>query len=199
MIQAVQEDRKTITRRLIKPGIPLGNWEDTLKKSPYGKIGDILWVREEHYKYGHWEPVWGVRTATGREKWMFIAESGEVSYFDNPPAEFRRGRHHKDPYTSAWHKRLARFMPKDLCRTYLQITAIRVERLQDISEEDAQSEGVMQNRDGSWHDYIDPKRLCQDDAKASFVSLWESINGAGSWRRNDWVWVVSFKRIDKPE
>jgi len=236
MVQAIVDDRKSMTRRILKyqpeaprtiynddDAIPIlqENGEDLLLRfnwkterygkvyqdasffdgrfnCPYGKVGDVLWVREEHYRYGHWESVWGVKTATGREKWMFIAETEEVRYFDNPPAEFRGGRHHKDPYASAWHKRLARFMPYKACRLFLQITDIRVERLQDISEADAIAEGVIQNRDGSWHDYIEPKRLCQDDARASFISLWESINGPGSWKRNDWVWVVSFQPTEKP-
>ena len=129
-------------------------------------------------------------------------------YFDNPPAEFRKGRHHKDPGTPAWHKRLARFMPKDLCRTFLQITDIRVERLKDISEEDAISEGiqyVVSDLCRGYNDYAalkNNKKLIAavlDSPRQSFRSLWESINGSESWNLNPWVWCVSFDKIDKQE
>lgn len=215
MVAAILEGRKTMTRRIIKPQPYLSglvDWQwvwdsksngqpfyfsgsiDNLQKvlidpelniCPYGRIGDILWVREEHYRFGHWVPVPDTKTATGKQKWMFIAETDEVLYSDNPPADFRKGRHHKDPYTSAWHKRLARFMPYKACRLFLKITDIRVERLQDIPLSDVKKEGCTNTM-------IEPNIF-------TFKSLWESINGAGSWEANPWVWVVSFKRIDKPE
>jgi hypothetical protein len=180
-------------------------------KCPYGNVGDVLWIREEHYRFGHWEPVPGVRTKQGRQKWAFVPDTDEVLYFDNPPSEFRKGRHHKDPATPAWHKRLARFMPKDLYRTYLQITEIKVERLQEISEEDAKAEGITclskdggttykygipdadglpGNDDSGWH-----WSEWEVNPKEAFKKLWESINGTGSWNANPWVWAISLERI----
>jgi hypothetical protein len=227
MVAANLEGRKTMTRRIIKEqpvrdeiidgqrylkpaGWPLLPVSEFIERfCPYGKIGDVLWVREEHYRFGHWEPVPGIKTATGRQKWVFVPETDEVRYYDNPPAEFRGGRHHKDPFTPAWYKRLARFMYYEHCRLFLKITDIRVERLQDISEEDAIAEGAnpAYHRCGGYGYYEGGGEIwdciCQkwesSEAVMGFKELWESINGPGSWQVNPWVWVVSFERTNKPE
>lgn len=99
------------------------------------------------------------------------------------------------------------FMPKEAARIFLRITDVRVERLQDISEEDAKAEGVklagVEWNPNGYFDYMLPKsRLNQrilTTAKRSYQSLWESINGAGSWEANPWVWVISFERVEKPK
>ena len=82
-------------------------------------------------------------------------------------------------------------MPRKASRIQLEITNIRVERLNDISEEDAVLEGckntVVINDSGD--DYLGWY------AKEAYQNLWESINGAGSWQANPWVWCISFKRI----
>ncbi len=75
------------------------------------------------------------------------------------------------------------FMPRRFSRILLEITAVRVERLQEISEADAKAEGV------------DPAECCHAYYHG-YRKLWESINGAGSWDRNDWVWVIEFARKD---
>ena len=73
-------------------------------------------------------------------------------------------------------------MPRWASRINLEITNVRVERLNDITDADVASEGASR---------YSPDPLCVDD----FRQLWESINGAGSWQQNPWVWVVEFKRI----
>lgn len=70
-------------------------------------------------------------------------------------------------------------MPKEACRIFLKVTEVKVESLQDISQEDAKAEGVLR---------VD-----------LFRDLWKSINGPESWESNPWVWVISFERIKKPE
>ena len=77
-------------------------------------------------------------------------------------------------------------MPRWASRITLEVVSVRVERLQDISEEDAKAEGaaIMKHDAIGWHSH-----------KRGFQSLWESINGPGSWEANQWVWVVEFKRI----
>lgn len=156
-------------------------WSDPLP-CPYGRPGDRLWVREEHYRFGNWEKLSGVKTKLGRSKWRFVCEREQVRF--NPPSAFRKGRHAKDPTTSAWHKRLARFMPKKLCRLTLEILMVRVERLQDISRGDAMAEGCpFRNMAGG------------DDPRQWYAELWESINGPGSWKLNSWVWAITFKKL----
>lgn len=71
-------------------------------------------------------------------------------------------------------------------RITLEITEIRVERLNEITEEDSVAEGV------SVKEVVAAKGL---SARSAFKTLWESINGAGSWDKNPWVWVIEFKRI----
>lgn len=164
---------------------PLGPWWGHVSevRCPHGRPDDRLWVREEHYCFGHWEPVPGMKTKAGRMKWRFVQDTGEVLHA--PPQSFRLGRHHKDPATPAWHKRLARFMPRRYSRITLEITEVRVERLQDISEPDARAEGCRLVQAGG---------IVIDRARDQYAALWESINGPGSWDANPWVWAISFRR-----
>lgn len=229
MVRALLEGRKTQTRRIVKPQDSI-EFDPNVQSSPiyrhsarcpgycdygcevlpcpYGAPGDTLWVREEHYVRGHWEPVEGVRTKQGRMKWRFVA-ADDVVRFDAPD-EYRKGRHHKDSGAIAWHKRLARFMPRWASRITLEVTGVRVERLQTISQEDARAEGLkgvtkdgalvkygLPDRDGwpgtddlgwEWREWeIDPRR--------AFHRLWESINGERSWAANPWVWAISFRVV----
>lgn len=233
MVRAILDGRKTQTRRIVKPQVAV--LTDDLARSlgvrppsevnqpvipcPYGFVGDRLWVREEHYRFGHWEPVVGAkaRTERGRQRWKFGADTDETLF--DAPAVFRKGRHHKDSGTAAWHKRLARFMPRALSRISLDVAGVRVERLNDISESDAKAEGIEQIEDKretqepvrAWKTYrfktAHPRRgetitreehsiIGYFEPQKSYRSLWESINGAGSWAANPWVWVIEFRRID---
>ncbi|MPS27592.1 MAG: morphogenetic protein [Alcaligenaceae bacterium] len=197
MVSAILEDRKTQTRRAIKPrkdwlyGCSLAPNElagevngGQYHNCPHGEPGALMWVREEHYRFGHWEPVPTMRTRLGRQKWRFVPDSDELRY--TPPVSFRRGRHHKDPTTPAWHKRIARFMPRSASRITLEITGIHAEKLRDISETDATAEGTPHSL------YMPAGRT----AVENFAHLWECLHGEGSWRANPWVWVVTFRRID---
>lgn len=76
-------------------------------------------------------------------------------------------------------------MPRWASRIQLEITAVRVERLQDISDEDSLAEGIYPTGTG----------LYPGSAKAEYRKLWETINGADSWQSTPWVWVVEFKRV----
>lgn len=90
-------------------------------------------------------------------------------------------------------------MPRVASRITLEITGIRVERLQDISEDDALAEGITTK--GVLDDiaFCNPKAPIIDHptARNAFIALWQSINGAESWAANPWVWVVEFKRVEK--
>jgi len=78
-------------------------------------------------------------------------------------------------------------MPRWASRITLEITAVRCERLNDISEDDARAEGVVAEPPKTW--------IYRADYIAAYRTLWESINGPGSWAQNPWVWVIEFKRI----
>lgn len=213
MVQAILDGRKTQTRRTIKPqpelrqfiGNVTGNkiegwqipgtdkfWQPddapdcSLLNCPYGKPGDVLWVRET------WSSL---NTDNG-------IEYGFKSTASNATLEAM------EDYKLKWKPSI--HMPKAACRLYLQITDIRVERLQDISEDDAKAEGIqplLQSRmqvaiDGRlYRNYLNNPELFNHGLRPvdSFKSLWQTINGPESWDRNDWIWVISFKRIDKPQ
>ena len=89
--------------------------------------------------------------------------------------------------------RPAMFMPRWASRITLEVTGVRVERLQDISEADAQAEGAPSADLVSGRECIFPH---QGTYRWGFRLLWESINGPGSWDANPWVWVVEFKRAE---
>ena len=99
-------------------------------------------------------------------------------------------------------------MPKKRARIFLEVTNVRVERLKDISEEDAISEGIDKKGD-LYFNYVEsegyfkksfPKEyFYKEIPKVSFMSLWAKINGIDSWIANPWVWVYEFKVVEKPK
>lgn len=187
MVKAILEGRKTQTRRIITDKQVLATIEvikNGIENLCKYKTGNTLWVREEHYRYGFWKK--NGLTKKGNQKWVFFAASEDVKYFDNPPDVYRISRDKFNPELRQWYKRLARFMPKSACRIKLEITNIRVERLQDISESDAKAEGVETL--GLYPGYNVSNR-------GKYEGLWNLINGNDSWDLNPWVWVIEFKRI----
>ena len=192
MVQAILEGRKTQTRRVIKPqpkidktgNLIWGKWNygqntigphiyNVIKKCPYGKIGDRLWVRET-WKATQQYPAPGN-----------FAEKIKVEYRAGGEAWFEKGKW-KSPFrlTEVWRPSIHMFRWSS--RINLEITNIRVERVQEISEEDAKAEGI----ELSCALYGYP---CY---KKTFHELWDSINKKRgySWDSNPWVWVVEFKR-----
>ncbi|MCK4579401.1 MAG: hypothetical protein KAU50_11470 [Candidatus Marinimicrobia bacterium] len=204
MSLATLEDRKTHTRRVIKDvGLYAideryhGNWQKEREnliaaKCPYGKVGDRLYVRETHYRYGKW--IKDGQTKTGRQKWKFEGIGKEVIYSDNSPATVRTKK-----TEVGWFKRPSLFMPRWASRITLEITDVRVERVQEISKDDAMLEGIKNKNTGYWQDYRTGKmqQLFLSDPRDSFRTLWNSINekrGYG-WDVNPWVWVIGFRRL----
>jgi|WetSurMetagenome_2_1015567.scaffolds.fasta_scaffold03883_12 hypothetical protein len=150
---------------------------------PYGKVGDTLWVRETW----NWE--------------------GDTSYEDLLPigSFWYKADFEKNEGPAKWKPSI--FMPRKACRILLEVTDIRTERIQNISEEDAINEGIEHEGDGfKCYAKIDSGRHKGEDhpwnvipnrsAKTSYQELWESLNGINSWANNPWVWVIEFKRID---
>lgn len=152
MSAAIAADIKTETRRLMHPQPP-PKWGGTseraavLKTAPY-QPGDILWVREEHYLFGHWEPVPGGKTRGGKQKWRFVADQSTPCRFDADtlPCRPLLARPRVQPEQSRWYKRLARFMPRSLSRLTLEVIEVKAERVQDITESAAWAEGITANR-----------------------------------------------------
>jgi hypothetical protein len=217
MVQAILRGEKTQTRRLCKFGKAYDIFHDgkheaeaeqTIENilSCKYKVGDILWVREEHYRLGKW--IKNGFTKLGNQKWKFVALSDEVKYFDNAPEKFKISRDKKNSESPYWYKRLARFMPKHACRIFLKLTDIRIERLNDIIESDAIAEGIerwteerMKSKPTHYKVYFQnckPEDLMSytSDPIDSYETLWQKINGEKSWAENPFVWVYGFERTD---
>jgi hypothetical protein len=168
-------------------------------RCPYGAPGDRLWVRETFFAWGRWETRFSAKK--GRDEWHFVdmtAESynGYLYAADGVRDTQAFIKRRSDPKPMYW-KRPAIFMPRAASRITQEITEVRVERLQDISEADASDEGVRQLRDesGCWAGREGPGNLITPwpTALEAFRDIWESINGPDSWDENPWVWAVEFK------
>lgn len=147
-----------------KPHGPDG-WAE--QNSPYGQPGDQLWVRE-----AHWMDRRDLTLAVMNVDGYVVARNGSETGQESDPDEL--GLNH------FWKLRPSIHMPRWASRISLEITGVRVERLQDISEADSRAEGAAGHPDGPWHAYR---------------SLWTLINGPDSWAANPWVWVIDFKRL----
>lgn len=208
MIRAIFEGRKMQTRRVIKPQptnrprwncIGFLGWDDGHGyeiKCPYGPVGTTLWVRETTFLYGRWAK--NGLAKSGKQKWKFIWDKSKpVLYMDCPPDDIKRLK-----TDVGYFKRPSIHMPHEACRLRLEITDIKPERLQDISEEDAMAEGITSywaepHRDDA--PFIGAAKelgadLCFTRRKA-FQQLWDSINAkrGHGWDKNDWVWAILFE------
>lgn len=159
---------------------------------PYGKIGDQLWVRETWSTVNLYGEIALAYKADGEvirvvENESFQDEDGLINY-DDPRLEKYSFAPWADDLLEGkegnWKPSI--HMPRWASRFLLEITNIRVERLNEISELDCLKEGV-----GS--------PILRDCKKPKFMQLWESINGLDSWAANPWVWVVEFKVIQGGE
>ncbi|HBX7818996.1 TPA: hypothetical protein MIG43_02085 [Klebsiella pneumoniae] len=209
MVRALLDGRKTQTRRIIKDCTvgrdPISKFIKIGKKfigcypedvpelirecCPYGVPGDRIWVRE----------TWAEAGANAPDLKLYRANYPEhvPSIYENvPPAEEIR-------WTPSIH------MPRTASRILLEITDVRVERLNAISPEDAESEGLERTNFTGFGDepglpsypepdvYFDPlKKQWKEYPPEAFAGLWESIYGADSWQANPWVWVIEFKRVE---
>jgi len=224
MVRAILDGRKTQTRRLVKPQPyciahpqPIGEkWHvaysseawgiyDTyaemfdeyrrLIKCPYGKVGDRLWVREE----------WGAKWE-GSEKWVENAGSNQDG---SQPIAYRASG--DTAFRDFWKPSSS--MPRWASRITLEIVAVRIERLQDISEADALAEGVQEF---TKHKYPHSPELGKNyavelsqcggsnatdfsTARDAFAELWDSIyrkKDGAEWESNPFVWRIEFKRLE---
>jgi len=164
-------------------------------------VGDIIYVRETFYAYGNW--VKNKLNKSGKQKFKFLdftlLNDFKYRYEDNKPLRVKTGRTNE----IGWYKRPSLFMPKEAARIFLEITDIRAERLNDISEDDAIAEGIyrwteerMTGKPIRYQIYQsekgDDSMYCSSPIN-SYESLWESINGKGSWDSNSFVLAITFK------
>ena len=89
-------------------------------------------------------------------------------------------------------------MFKSMSRTWLEVERVQVERVQDITEEQALLEGIVATPDGGFRVHGRRVGVEHPTARAAFSALWEQIHGFGAWKRNEQVWAVSYKLTDKP-
>lgn len=209
MVRALLSGRKTQTRRIVKGTdgavkfckewdingeeifVVLGEKDHTgmnpvlgAISCPFGAVGDRIWVRETWARYN------------------IDQNSHDIAYRATTPEDW--------PEEGRWRPSI--HMPRWASRILLEITNVRVERLNAISEEDAQREGVHTE---VWDQTVVARNYAARDEffqfwsedmphyvemnqlyRSSFRSLWESIYGAENWLANPWVWVIEFKRVE---
>ncbi len=229
MVRALLDGRKTQTRRVVKPGrgqrwlsqeaiAAVRRWEHSCDdwwamavgepnriahcgaevdggligavRCPYGQPGDRLWVRETWYDDNALRQHEARPAAPSA---MPCAECGGTGVIDLDT------RCSNDCGISHGRCRCTECKGSGTSRITLEVTDVRVERLQDISQEDAIAEGVeragaFMATSGAWQRYTADGPSCEGP-RESFRSLWESIHGPGAWTANPWVWAIAFKRV----
>lgn len=196
MVRAILEGRKTVTRRVVKQQPVGGDTPSDLTvkmRCPYGQPGDRLWVRETWADVNMCgAPALAYRADEDVRDLMqgsqFLDDDGAFNYQDERWKKYLFCDWYADLHLVRWRPSI--HMPRWACRILLEITEVRVERLQDITEQQALAEGVAscaQDLDPDGNGYS-PGEL--------FSILWSSINGTDSWNANPWVWVVEFKRVE---
>ena len=178
--EQIQQKAESL-RGVIHPVI-LDNGQMVSIICPHGKPRDRIWVRETFCPVDD--------TQYGGEKWVDSRatpkfEASHPAGWDSAP---------NDAEALKWRPSI--HMPRWASRILLEITDVRVERLNAINEHDAQAEGVAKLRGGFWKHYQPGWTQHQLSARGSFVTLWKSIYGDESWNSNPWVWVISFERIE---
>lgn len=202
MVSAILARRKFTTRRILRDG-----------QEPRVAAGDLLWVRETHYRIGHWEVDYSRRMTDERLRWKFVGFGG--TYFDPPTSGVRQGPPADDDEKGErrWYRRPAMFMFRSDCRLQLQVTRVTTEALQEISPMAAQEEGIASHsKDSRTRKFGIPDRdgLPGTDNEGwpwvewettqvgAFRRLWEQIHGAGAWEVNPRVAVIEFKIATEP-
>lgn len=210
MVQAILDGRKTMTRRVnslksvishefkgfitfqghnhavfVKDNI------QTIVKCPYGQPGDILWVRES-WNMGTKEELspddqWMQRNdGLPKGEWVWVYKAGIKFDFHTQHPEWGKKK---------WKPSI--HMPKEACRIWLEVTDVRVERLQEISEADAKAEGsekgILRDGPNTEKGEFHLEHNIHAWYQTGFKFIWMNINGRESWNANPWVWVVSFK------
>lgn len=203
MVRAILDGRKTVTRRVVKPANPFGNregyrqgsglWIDGYSKDdePNGHIKDYsvspCWYRKENY-IELYAPYKVNDILYVRETWALEGES--ENYITGEKRTYYAYK--ADPFKRNGNWRPSIHMPKEAARIFLKVTGVRVERLQDIPESEAEKEGCIN----------DVEYWVGNTARQHFRKLWDSTIKKEqlqyySWLSNPYVWVIEFEVIDK--
>lgn len=214
MVRAILEGRKTVTRRVAKNVVEAphfrSGWKAIESKAkgavditapsamlgracPYGKPGDRLWVRETFAQLGNEDGVcvdWDGNLQKGDEKsaakiYRASCSQGDYGLWEVPDTADWKPKTDGLLYEGDWRPSI--HMPRWASRILLEITDVRVERLQDITPEQCRAEGIVQ-RFPTVNDEFTP-----DILRGGFAELWMSTGG--DWKANPWVWVIEFKRL----
>ena len=168
---------KTMTRRILKEDTPLGNWEETVKHLPY-KVGDIVAIAQ---------PYKDIIECMAEYSDIIINVDGSINR----------------EYKAGWTNKM--FVKANLLPHHIRITDVKVELLQDISEQDCLREGIRYypSSDKRWsndsgYGYHIPKNGLHlfDTPYEAFANLFERISGKGTWESNPWVVAYSFELVD---
>jgi hypothetical protein len=202
MVQAILDKGKSVTRRIVKP--------QPLKY----QIGDMLYVKET-WRIDGWdidELVIAVDYKAGncnKRKWICVEDEDIFLRYVEQSAEDaekkglginENGKYHWKPGESPTRWRSPIHMSKELARIFLKVTGVRIERLQDITEEGARAEGFsVKIRHIKTHEGNNFNG--STTAREEFVGYWNSLNekSGWDWDANPWVWVIDFERISKEE
>lgn len=209
MIRALLEGRKTQTRRTLARQ-PIFVWSqgvtipdpdhysahvrfaevpvqaDPWIRCPYGKPGDLLWVREAWRVSKRWDGTKPSELPGGKGRGQTVMFAAGGSRAHDTTGRFVNDDAYPERLPEwAGKVRQSIFLPRWASRLTLAITEVRVERLQDISEEDAKAEGSQEPS------FVPAIGACWSERDA-YAKLWESINGADSWAENPWCWAISF-------
>jgi hypothetical protein len=150
------------------------NREDAIK--PRCQPGDMLYVKETHYRYGKW--LKNGKTETGRQKWRFKALNDDIKYHDNCPV-FHKNSYRKE----GWYKRPSLFMPKKHARIWLPCTKVTVQRPQDLSIADIRAEGIQFGT------------AAEQQGRLLWKQLYISIYGLDEWKANLWHFVYHWEDV----
>ena len=206
MVQAILDGRKTCARRIVKGAIPddamwgytmftpkgciscrgvyADGYGEGFYKLPY-QPGDILYVREtwQCWRAHRYEATADIRFRAGGDDVRLQFANGNTDSINR--LDYDTFVHKWFSHYGEWKQSL--FMPKEAARIWLKVTDVRVERLQDMTDDDAEAEGCF--------DYT--------STALGFPDVWDSTIkksdiGRCGWAANPWVWVVEFERCEKP-
>lgn len=200
MVLAILDGRKTQTRRIVKlqpdedglAKVTNGPWVDTSERNyrcPFGDVGDRIWVRETFqgplFDYEQMEAYLEDSSRFEKPEFcQYAADGGHRPEYQDADDNLRHG----------WRPSI--HMPRWASRILLEITDVRVERLNSIHDVDAMREGIQNLTTCSHADFGIPGVVNAQHPVRAFQLLWESIYGADNWKANPWVWVIEFKRVE---